>query len=133
MDVREFQEKLKKMQELAKEQGGSLRAEQIREEFSGSDLNSSQLVNVLKYLTGQGILIEGIETETEGSDAQEEVRRVPLTQEEEAYLKEYLESLPGEEDFPESGRLFEELRSGSADAVQSLAACYMRAAARLAV
>ena len=121
MDVREFQEKLKKMQELAKEQGGSLRAEQIREEFSGSDLNSSQLVNVLKYLTGQGILIEGIETETEGSDAQEEVRRVPLTQEEEAYLKEYLESLPGEEDFPESGRLFEELRSGSADAVQSLA------------
>ena len=75
MDVREFQEKLKKMQELAKEQGGSLRAEQIREEFSGSDLNSSQLVNVLKYLTGQGILIEGIETETEGSDAQEEVRR----------------------------------------------------------
>ena len=66
MDVREFQEKLKKMQELAKEQGGSLRAEQIREEFSGSDLNSSQLVNVLKYLTGQGILIEGIETETEG-------------------------------------------------------------------
>ena len=70
MDVREFQEKLKKMQELAKEQGGSLRAEQIREEFSGSDLNSSQLVNVLKYLTGQGILIEGIETETEGSDAQ---------------------------------------------------------------
>ena len=58
MDVREFQEKLKKMQELAKEQGGSLRAEQIREEFSGSDLNSSQLVNVLKYLTGQGILIE---------------------------------------------------------------------------
>ena len=34
MDVREFQEKLKKMQELAKEQGGSLRAEQIREEFS---------------------------------------------------------------------------------------------------
>ena len=29
MDVREFQEKLKKMQELAKEQGGSLRAEQI--------------------------------------------------------------------------------------------------------
>ena len=121
MDVREFQEKLKKMQELAKEQGGSLRAEQIREEFSGSDLNSSQLVNVLKYLTGQGILIEGIETETEGSDAQEEVRRVPLTQEEEAYLKEYLESLPGEEDFPESGRLFEELRSGSADAVQRLA------------
>ena len=113
MDVREFQEKLKKMQELAKEQGGSLRAEQIREEFSGSDLNRSQLVNVLKYLTGQGILIEGIETETEGSDAQEEVRRVPLTQEEEAYLKEYLESLPGE--------------------VQSLAACYMRAAARLAV
>ena len=84
MDVREFQEKLKKMQELAKEQGGSLRAEQIREEFSGSDLNRSQLVNVLKYLTGQGILIEGIETETEGSDAQEEVRRVPLTQEEEA-------------------------------------------------
>ena len=133
MDVREFQEKLKKMQELAKEQGGSLRAEQIREEFSGSDLNSSQLVNVLKYLTGQGILIEGIETETEGSDAQEEVRRVPLTQEEEAYLKEYLESLPGEEDFPESGRLFEELRSGSADAVQSLAARYMRGAAQLAV
>ena len=40
------------------------RADQRR--ILGSDLNSSQLVNVLKYLTGQGILIEGIETETEG-------------------------------------------------------------------
>ena len=60
-----FRKNLKKCRKLAKEQGGSLRAEQIREEFSGSDLNSSQLVNVLKYLTGQGILIEGIETETE--------------------------------------------------------------------
>lgn len=133
MDVREFQEKLKKMQALGKEQGGSLRAEQIREEFSDSDLSSSQLVNVLKYLTGQGILIEGIETETDGTDAQEEVHQVPLTQEEEAYLKEYLEGLPGEEDLPESAQLFEELKSGSADAVQSLAACYMRGAAQLAV
>ena len=106
-----FRKNFKKMQELAKEQGGSLRAEQIREEFSGSDLNSSQLVNVLKYLTGQGILIEGIETETEGSDAQEEVRRVPLTQEEEAYLKEYLESLPGEEDFRKAGGFLKNLEA----------------------
>ena len=134
MDVREFQEKLKKMQELAKEQGGSLRAEQIREEFSGSDLNSSQLVNVLKYLTGQGILIEGIETETEGSDAQEEVRRVPLTQEEEAYLKEYLEGLEEQEQGERSAEeLFELLSKGDALAQAELSQKYLHAAAEMAV
>ena len=33
MDVREFQEKLKEIQETARSQGGSLKAEQIRETF----------------------------------------------------------------------------------------------------
>lgn len=134
MDVREFQEKLKKMQELAKEQGGSLRAEQIREEFSGSDLNSSQLVNVLKYLTGQGILIEGIETETEGSDAQEEVRRVPLTQEEEAYLKEYLAEVSNGKEISEEmlHLLFENLSSGDALAEAALTSIYLPVAANMA-
>lgn len=132
MDVREFQEKLKKMQTLAKEQGNTIQALQIRETLEGMELNHDQLAGVLKYLTGQGIKIEGTGIES-SPETEKEKKQIPLTPEEEAYLKEYMESLPDEETFPEAETLFERLAEGNSDAAQTLAAKYMKKAAELAV
>ena len=131
MNVQEFQNKLKEVQELAKEHDNTLKAAEIRQVFDGCDLDKSQLLGVLKYLTSQGILIEGLETA--GEDAKEPKRKkIPLTAEEEAYLKGYLEELP---ELPEINKevLFTDLSEGQQDAMQTLTSYYMKTAADLAV
>ena len=96
MDVREFQEKLKEIQETARSQGGSLKAEQIRETFGNAGLDSSQQAGVLRYLTSQGISIEGADAGKD-KEQQEERQAVPLTEEEKAeqaaLRREYIESI----------------------------------------
>ena len=131
MNVQEFQNKLKEVQEIAKQHENTLKASEIRQVFDGCDLDKSQLLGVLKYLTSQGILIEGMETA--GEDAKEpERKKIPLTAEEEAYLKGYLEELP---ELPEINKevLFTDLSEGQQDAMQTLTSYYMKTAADLAV
>ena len=97
MDVVQFQEKLREICDLGKQNGNMLTHEQIREHFASTDLETSQMVKVLQYLKLQGISIEGeadtaLEEETgaEAPEPQSNGTSVPLTAEEEAYLKEYL-------------------------------------------
>ena len=131
MDVQEFQNKLKEIQEVAKDQGDSLTAAQIRETFGGSDLNRDQLMGVLRYLSTRGISIEGVAA-GEPAEAKEK-KKVPLTPEEEAYLKEYTEALPEAGDKEARAAMFQRLSEGDPDAVQTLAAWYLRVAADMAV
>ncbi len=131
MDVREFQEKLKEIQETARSQGGSLKAEQIRETFGNAGLDSSQQAGVLRYLTSQGISIEGADA-GKHKEQQEERQAVPLTEEEKAYFREYMDGLPREEGEEDREALFAKLAGGSREASQRLAALYMKEAARLA-
>ena len=60
MNVQEFQNKLKEVQEIARQHGNALNAAEIRQVFEECDLDKSQLLGVLKYLTSQGILIEAL-------------------------------------------------------------------------
>lgn len=131
MDVREFQEKLKEIQETARNQGGNLKAEQIRETFGNAGLDSSQQAGVLRYLTSQGISIEGADAGKD-KEQQEERQEVPLTAEEKAYFREYMDGLPREEGEEDREALFAKLAGGSREASQRLAALYMKEAARLA-
>ena len=131
MDVQEFQNKLKEIQEVAKGQGDSLTAAQIRETFGGSDLNRDQLMGVLRYLSTRGISIEGVAA-GEPAEAKEK-KKVPLTPEVEAYLKEYTEALPEGGDKEVRDAMFQRLSEGDPDAVQTLAAWYLRVAADMAV
>lgn len=131
MNVQEFQNKLKEVQELAKEHDNTLKAAEIRQVFDGCDLDKSQLLGVLKYLTSQGILIEGLETA--GEDAKEpEHKKIPLTPEEEAYFRSYIEELPKISDIDKDG-VFDALAKGQQDAMQTLTSYYMKTAADLAV
>ena len=131
MDVREFQEKLKEIQETARSQGGNLKAEQIRETFGNAGLDSSQQAGVLRYLTSQGISIEGADAGKD-KEQQEERQAVPLTEEEKAYFREYMDGLPREEGEEDREALFAKLAGGSREASLRLAALYMKEAARLA-
>ena len=131
MNVQEFQNKLKEVQEIARQHGNALNAAEIRQVFEECDLDKSQLLGVLKYLTSQGILIEGLETA--GEEAKEpEHKKIPLTAEEEAYLKNYLEELPVVDEV-DADSVFEALAAGDQRALQTLTSYYMKTAADMAV
>lgn len=131
MNVQEFQNKLKEIQKIAKQHNNSLKAAEIRAVFDGCDLDKSQLLGVLKYLTSQGINIEGMDVA--GEEAKEpERKKIPLTADEKEYLKEYLEELPQLTEV-DADKLFAELAGGSQDAFQMLTSYYMKTAADMAV
>ena len=102
MDIEKFQEKLAEICEIGEKNGKVLKPEQIKACFGELDLDKSQLIKILQYLKLKGISIEGTEGFVASSQAAEEAslhageeekeKKVPLTPEEEAYLKEYLES-----------------------------------------
>lgn len=132
MNVQEFQEKLKEMQALARRQGNSLKADQIRNTFGGAGLDKTQLAGILKYLISQGISIEGADIGV-SEEKKEERHRIALTEEEKEYLKEYLEGLPDVSELPEEKYLFCEMAEGNREAAGQLSARYMKTAAELAV
>ena len=99
MDIQKFQQKLTEVCELGEKNGKVLKPEQIKECFGELDLDKSQLIKILQYLKLKGISIEGAEEISAASQtgpeevSEEKEEKVPLTAEEEAYLKEYLEGL----------------------------------------
>ena len=140
MDIQKFQQKLTEVCELGEKNGKVLKPEQIKECFGELDLDKSQLIKILQYLKLKGISIEGAEViaaapqeETEDTSEQEE-KKVPLTPEEEAYLKEYLEGLDEQAQGERSTEeLFALLSQGDALAQAELSQKYLRSAAEMAV
>ena len=130
MNVQEFQNKLKEIQTIAKANGNSLTTIQIRDTFAGMELDKTQLLGVLKYLTSQGIQIEGMEDTATEETKEPERKKIPLTSEEETYFKNYLEELP--ELSIDTAQAFAALANGDQDALQSLASYYMKETAKMA-
>ena len=140
MDIQKFQQKLTEVCELGEKNGKVLKPEQIKECFGELDLDKSQLIKILQYLKLKGISIEGAEEISAASQtgpeevSEEKEEKVPLTAEEEAYLKEYLEGLEEQEQGERSAEeLFELLSKGDALAQAELSQKYLRAAAEMAV
>ncbi|MDC7289894.1 hypothetical protein NXH76_19045 [Blautia schinkii] len=141
MDVSQFQEKLSGICALAAENDKTLTTAQVREYFDGMDLDKSQLLKVLQYLKVQGIGIEGIDAPEGGvvsaqnKDDTPEAEAVPLTPEEEAYLREYKSGMS--DGNTKGGRtvdeLFRDLSRGEQSAREVLARLYLPVAADLAV
>ena len=77
MDVVQFQEKLREICDLGKQNGNLLTHEQIREHFASTDLETSQMVKVLQYLKLQGITIEGEENAAQAEEAAGEAEAQP--------------------------------------------------------
>lgn len=134
MDVSEFQRKLEEICSFAEKNDKKLTAAQVREYFQAADLDREQLLKILQYLKVKGISIEGAEKEKEQEQPESaEKKKVPLTPEEETYLKEYRESLGGETfTAGEIEELFERLAAGDREAKAILARSYLRVAAEMA-
>lgn len=98
MDMREFQEKLEQLMELAAKQEKNLNNEQILEIFGLNQLSPQQLQSLYEYLRIQGIRIQGADLAPmdigKALDPQEEQKKpVILEAEDEQCLKEYEEML----------------------------------------
>lgn len=135
MDVVEFQNKLQGICALAKENGNVLTQAQIREYFAGMELETAQLLKVLQYLKVQGIAIEGAEAvETQEEQVKEEPQgtKTPLTAEEEAYLKAYMNELAGNGENAPADGLFEALGRGDGETHEQLTQHYLPVAAEMA-
>ena len=139
MDIVQFQEKLREICELGKQNDNLLTHEQIREHFASTDLETSQMVKVLQYLKLQGISIEGEEQAQPGAGVPKEEHTsggtsTPLTAEEETYLKEYLSEVSVGKELSEEmlHTLFENLSQGDALAEAALTSFYLPVAANMA-
>lgn len=139
MDIVQFQEKLREICELGKQNDNLLTHEQIREHFASTDLETSQMVKVLQYLKLQGISIEGeAQAQPEAGAPKEEYTSggtsTPLTAEEEIYLKEYLSEVSVGKELSEEmlHTLFENLSQGDALAEAALTSFYLPVAANMA-
>ena len=141
MDVVQFQEKLREICDLGKQNGNMLTHEQIREHFASTDLETSQMVKVLQYLKLQGIVIEGEDAaaqaeakEEKEAEPQSNGTSTPLTPEEEAYLKDYLAEVSNGKELSQEmiNTLFENLADGDAIAEAALTSIYLPVAANMA-
>ena len=141
MDVVQFQEKLREICDLGKQNGNMLTHEQIREHFADTDLETSQMIKVLQYLKLQGIVIEGEDAaaqaeaeEEKEAEPQSNGTSTPLTPEEEAYLKDYLAEVSNGKKVSQEmlHTLFENLADGDAIAEAALTSIYLPVAANMA-
>lgn len=142
MDVQEFQLKLAELCKLAEKNEKVLTGAQVREFFAGMELDKGQLLKIMQYLKIQGITIEGLEipadestSEDPGGKVEEPERKaVPLSPEEQAYLKDYRAGLGDASRWGKSAEeLFKELAEGSEEARIALTELYLPAAADLSV
>ena len=56
MDVQEFQKKLGELCRMAESQNKTVTAQQVREFFSGMELDQGQLLKIIQYLPDQCLM-----------------------------------------------------------------------------
>ena len=125
MDINEFQNKLKDIQTLALNNGKQVRADLVEKFFGEEGMDQDKLQKVYDYLEVQGIHVTG--RKEEESRKQEEavsVRKkresVPLTSEEEEYLRDYLKTFGFEDNLLDRQELLRRCAAGEAFARESL-------------
>ena len=137
MDIQEFQNKLKDIQTLALNNGKQVRAELVEKFFGEEGMDREKLQKVYDYLEVQGIHVTG--RKEEESRKQEEavsVRKkresVPLTSEEEEYLRDYLKTFGFEDNLLDRQELLRRCAAGEASARESLVRTCQRELADIA-
>lgn len=140
MNIQEFQDKLKEIQTLAVQNGKQVQAELVEKFFGEDGMDRDKLQKVYDFLEIQGIAVHGYEKEKRQAGNQEEIHReedtqtavqqIPLTQEEEEYLEEYLETFGDTEGY-DRAQLFQELRQG-ADVKEHILKSYQKEVVQIA-
>ena len=85
----EFLKKLNELVAVVRDNGNQVAVDEVKTYFSGMNLNEEQIELVFDYLLAQKVVVKGYIK----MDMPEAKEQVVLTEEEEAYLKEYEEDL----------------------------------------
>ena len=125
MDIHEFQNKLKDIQTLALNNGKQVRAELVEKFFGEEDMDREKLQKVYDYLEVQGIHVTGRKEEDgreqeEAASVRKKPESVPLTAEEEEYLRDYLKTFGFEDNLLDRQELLRRCAEGEASARESL-------------
>ncbi|MEH2957759.1 sigma factor [Candidatus Merdisoma sp. JLR.KK006] len=88
MNREEFQKRLAELGELAGKNGNRLTGDQVRGFFAAMELSEEQYELIFAYLASRQVIVEGyVPVKTEEDKKQQE--KLPLTEEEESFLKSY--------------------------------------------
>ena len=125
----EFLKKLNGLVAMAKGQGDQITIDEVRAYFADAALTEEQLELVFDYLLAQKVVVKGYIKMTEAAE-----ERVTYTEEEEAYLREYLNDLEAfqEEKAGEKESLFAKLIGGDASAKNRLTELYLKEVVEIA-
>lgn len=127
----EFLEQLRRLQSKADENQRHITQQEIQNFAQENELGDEQMKSVYSYLQSQGIRIEGCEN----VQTEEEKEKVPLTEQEQAYLTEYQKDMSyiKEETPGEREALFAMSENGDALAKARLIEIYMPVVVEIAL
>lgn len=125
----EFLKKLNGLVAVAKGQGEQITIDEVKAYFADAALTEEQLELVFDYLLAQKVVVKGYIKMTEAVE-----EKITYTEEEEAYLKEYLNDLEAfqEEKAGEKESLFAKLIGGDASAKNRLTELYLKEVVEIA-
>ncbi len=136
MNVKGFQKKLAELMVFAIDNDKHINSKQVINFFEET-LNEEQMTLIYQYLKGQGITIEDVileEAQDLSEPETEEEKADPLSEEEEQYLRLYLNSLSGKKEKKgEKERLFPKAADGDGTAIGRLVEIYLPIIAKLCV
>lgn len=118
----EFLNKLSGLVTVAKGQGNQITIDEVKSYFSETGLTEEQLELVFDYLLTQKVVVKGYIKMTEAAE-----ETVTYTEEEESYLKEYMNDLQAFKKAADGERevLFQKLLGGEASAKNRLTEIYL--------
>ena len=125
----EFLNKLNGLVSLAKEKENRINIDEVKAYFHEDSLNEEQLELVFDYLLAQKVVVQGY---FKMPDEEEET--ITYSEEEQAYLKEYLKDLEAFKDMDENEKniLFEKVLQGDRVAKQRLTEVYLKTVVEIA-
>ena len=128
----EFLKKLNGLLELANKTDNRISIDEVKTYFAQDDLTEEQMELVFDYLLAQKVVVQGyIKVQEETNEPETEIT---YTDEEQAYLKEYLKDLKAFKEVSESERqvLFEKAIAGEVKAKQRIMEVYLKEVVEIA-
>lgn len=124
----EFLNKLNGLVAVAKNQGDQISIDEVKLYFSDTGLTEEQLELVFDYLLAQKVVVKGYLKMSKTEEA------ITYTEEEQAYLKEYLSDLQAFKDAKEGEKeaLFQELLNGNESVKNRLTEIYLKEVVEIA-
>lgn len=128
MDIRQFQELIKKVMETAREQDNRIDVTMLRDTFNKMEISEVQFKEIIAYLAANHIKVEGIPDNIK-------IPNVKASVSDSIYLEQYMKELKGigKVSLQEEKQLFTRMKKGDATARERFISLYLTKVAELAI